>query len=134
MDQKQYEAEVKDLEVKLDRLRSLYDQYFRGLEKLPPTILKKEVEGKLRELVKHRMKNTALRFRLQVQIQRFTTFLAYWQRMQREQEEGKLTKIALEEGEGTRGRGYAGAKRPRKRTDELLLDIDVDLDLDGGDS
>ncbi len=89
MNLKEYEAEVRDLEVKLDRLRSLYEQYFKGIERIPPSVLKKEVEAKIRNLAKISMKNTAMRFKLHAQIQRFTTFLAYWQRMLREEEEGK---------------------------------------------
>jgi len=127
MDQKQYEAELKDLEVKLDRLRSLFDQYFRGIEKLPPTVLKKDVERKIRDLTKIRMKNTALRFRLQVQIQKYTTFLAYWQRMLREIEDGKHKRGRFEDDAERSPIGYAGKTRPKKKQEDLL-DLDIDLD------
>jgi hypothetical protein len=127
MEQKKYEAELKDLELKLDRLRSLYEQYFRGIEKMPPNILKKDVEGKIRKLQKIRMKNTALRFRLQVQVQKYTTFLAYWQRMLRELESGGPRRGGAE-AEGERPvRGYVSDRGRRKEPDELL-DIDIDVD------
>jgi hypothetical protein len=129
MDQKQYEAELKDLEVKVDRLRSLYDQYFRGFEKIPPIMLRKDVENKLRTLTKERMKNTALRFRLQVQVQKYTTFLAYWQRMTRDVEEGKIKKVrSSDEEEATIPKGRI--RRREGKRGEDLLDIDIDLDLD----
>lgn len=129
MDQKQYEAEVKDLEVKLDRLRSLYDQYFRGFEKMPPIMLKKDVEAKIRDLTKIRMKNTALRFRLQVQVQKYSTFLAYWQRMMREVEEGKVRRArAADEEEATIPKGRILAKGGKHGED--ILDIDIDIDLE----
>jgi hypothetical protein len=129
MDQKQYEAELKDLEVKIDRLRSLYDQYFRGFEKMPPIMLKKDVETKIRNLTKVRTKNTALRFRLQVQVQKYSTFLAYWQRMMRGVEEGKVRKgRAMDDEEATVPKGRI-IRREGKRGEELL-DIDIDLDLD----
>jgi len=129
MDQKQYEAELKDLEVKVDRLRSLYDQYFRGFEKMPPIMLKKDVETRIRNLTKIRMKNTALRFRLQVQIQKYTTFLAYWQRMMRGVEEGKVKKVRIpDEDEATIPQGTIVTKKGKHG--EELLDIDIDVDLD----
>jgi hypothetical protein len=129
MNPKEYEAKVKDLEIKLDRLRSLYDQYFRGFEKMPPLILKKEVENRIRTLTKVRMKNTALRFRLQVQIQKYSTFLAYWQRMMRELEEGKIKRAKGEEIRAAPVKGYAGSGRSQSRSEESL-DIDIDIDLD----
>ena len=131
MDQKQYEAELKDLEVKIDRLRSLYDQYFRGFEKMPPIMLKKDVEAKMRNLTKVRIKNTALRFRLQVQVQKYSTFLAYWQRMMRGVEEGRVRKgRALDDEEATVPKGRI-IRREGKRGEEILdIDIDLDLDLD----
>jgi len=98
MSPKEYEAELRELETRLDRLRSLYEQYFRGFEKQQPLILRKDVEGRMRHLSKVRMKNTALRFKLQVQLQRYSTLLAYWQRMMRALEEGELRRGALVEG------------------------------------
>jgi hypothetical protein len=130
MTPKEYQVELKDLEVKIDRVRSLYDQYFRGFEKMPPGTLRKEVEGKIRNLSKVRMKNTALRFKLQVLIQKYTTFLAYWQRAIRDIEEGKLKRRKPEEEEDT-GRFMEpidlGEAAPRP---EDALDIDIDVDLD----
>ncbi len=130
MTPKEYQAELKDLEVKLDRLRSLYDQYFRGFEKLPPTILNKEVENKIRNLSKERMKNTALRFKLQVLIQKHTTFLAYWQRMMREIEDGKVKRgwgVDRAEEEEDTGKFYGQKDRPKR--EEGDFDIDIDLDF-----
>lgn len=129
MDQKQYEVELKDLEVKLDRLRSLYDQYFRGFEKMPPIMLKKDVETKIRNLTKIRMKNTALRFRLQVQVQKYSTFLAYWQRMMRGVEEGRVRKVrAGDDEEATIP--HARVTTRKGEYGEDLLDIDIDLDVE----
>jgi len=92
-------------------------------------MLKKDVETKIRNLTKIRMKNTALRFRLQVQIQKYTTFLAYWQRMMRGVEEGRVKKLrAADEEEATIPHGRIKTRKGEYGED--LLDIDIDLDLD----
>ena len=137
MDQKQYKIALKKLEIQLDRLRSLYDQYFRGIEKMPPNTLKKDVEHRIRALSKIRMKNTAMRFKLQVQIQKYTTHLAMWQRMLRDLEEGKIKRGSGEEEAGgsptnviLAARMQKRAERKRQQNVEEFLDIDIDIDLD----
>jgi len=90
MDSREFETRLKDLELSIDRLRSLYEQYFRGLEKAPPNVLQKKVERDMRELRKIRLRNTAHRFRLQTQVQKYTTYLTYWQRIIRLLENGQL--------------------------------------------
>ena len=37
-------ALVDELDLRVERLRVLYDQYFMGIEKIPPEVLKKDVE------------------------------------------------------------------------------------------
>jgi hypothetical protein len=88
MESRELESEIGQLEVDLDRLRALYEQYFLGMEKLEPLIPRKQVERKMRILRKERVTNTALRFRLQMLIQRYSTMLTYWQRVSRQIEEG----------------------------------------------
>jgi hypothetical protein len=90
MDSQEFELRLKDLELSIDRLRSLYEQYFRGLEKVPPNVLQKKVERNMRELRRIRLRNTAHRFRLQTQVQKYTTYLTYWQRIIRMLEGGQL--------------------------------------------
>lgn len=90
MDSQEFETRLKDLELSIDRLRSLYEQYFRGLEKVPPNVLQKKVERNMRELRRIRLRNTAHRFRLQTQVQKYTTYLTYWQRIMRLLEGGQL--------------------------------------------
>lgn len=79
---------VKELEVAIERLQALYNQYFMGIEKLEPTIPKKTVERKLNELRKIKFYNTALRFRFQSQVQKYSTHMTYWRRICRQIEEG----------------------------------------------
>jgi hypothetical protein len=90
MDSLEFERKLKELELSIDRLRSLYEQYFRGMEKIPPSVLQKKVERDMRELRRERLRNTAHRFRLQTQVQKYTTYLTYWQRIIRMIENGQV--------------------------------------------
>ena len=38
---------VGELELRIERLRSLYDQYFMGIEKLEPGVPRKDVERRI---------------------------------------------------------------------------------------
>ena len=89
------EAEVDDLESRIDRLRALYEQYFMGLEKMEPATLRGEVDRKLWAMRKKRIQNTGLRYRLQMLIQRYNTFQQYWQRITREMERGTYMRDVL---------------------------------------
>jgi hypothetical protein len=87
-DHKEQERKVKELEVAIERLQALYNQYFMGIERLEPTIPKKSVERQLNELRKIKFYNTALRFRFQSQVQKYSTHLTHWRRICRQIEEG----------------------------------------------
>jgi hypothetical protein len=79
---------VAELEINLERLSALYNQYFIGIEKTEPTIPRNNVDRKIRMLRKLRINNTALRFRLQTQIQKYNTQTTYWRRVCKQIEEG----------------------------------------------
>ncbi|MEO8799763.1 MAG: hypothetical protein ABI551_17850, partial [Polyangiaceae bacterium] len=63
MEQAQIEELVGEIETRVDRLRSLYEQYFMGIEKMEPLVPKKDVERRFQVLRKEQIRNTALRFR-----------------------------------------------------------------------
>ncbi|MGH7435071.1 MAG: MXAN_5187 C-terminal domain-containing protein [Polyangiaceae bacterium] len=79
---------VGELEVGVDRLRSLYEQYFMGIEKLEPLVPRKDVDRRIHVLRKEQIRNTALRFRFQMILQRYNTYQTHWQRVCREIENG----------------------------------------------
>lgn len=79
---------VQELETALDRLQALYNQYFMGIERLEPTVQHKEVVRKMQALRREKMSNTALRFRFQTQVQKYSTQSNYWKRICRQIEEG----------------------------------------------
>lgn len=90
MDHKEFDALLSDTEIRLERLRALYEQWFQGLERLEPTVPAKDVERRMQMLrkVQPQVRNTALRFRFQTIWQRYTTFQTYWRRVARQIEEG----------------------------------------------
>jgi hypothetical protein len=79
---------IGELEERVERLRALYDQYFMGIERLEPTILRKDVDRRLWALRREQIRNTGLRFKLETTIQRYYTYQQYWQRIVREIENG----------------------------------------------
>ena len=88
MDGTELETALEELETRLERLRSLYEQYFLGIEKVPPAVARTDVERRIWALRKEQIHNTAKRFKLQTIVQRFNTFQQYWQRICREIENG----------------------------------------------
>lgn len=88
MEQTEIEKLIGDLEVAVDRLRSLYEQYFMGIEKIEPTVARKDADRRIYVLRKEQIRNTALRFRFQMLIQRYNTYQTHWQRICRDIENG----------------------------------------------
>jgi hypothetical protein len=89
------EKSVGDLEVAVDRLRSLYEQYFMGIEKLEPTVPRKDVDRRIYALRKEQIRNTAMRFRFQMILQRYNVYQTHWQRICREIENGTYKRHLL---------------------------------------
>jgi hypothetical protein len=88
----EYEALLSELEIRLERLRSLYEQYFIGIEKLEPAVARKDVDRRFWELRRVRIRNTALRFRFQTLVQRYNTLQQYWIRICRQIENGTYSR------------------------------------------
>jgi hypothetical protein len=79
---------IADLENRVERLRSLYEQYFMGIERIEPLTLRKDIDRRLWALRREQIRNTGLRFKLETTIQRYNTYQQYWQRIVREIEQG----------------------------------------------
>jgi hypothetical protein len=84
----EFDTALSDLETRVDRLRALYENWFRGYEKLEPAVARRDVERRVYGLRKELPRNTALRFRYHQLYQRYTTLATYWQRTARQIEEG----------------------------------------------
>jgi hypothetical protein len=88
MDTAEIERELNDLETRIDRLRALYEQYFLGIEKMEPSIPRRDAERKIQLLRKEQVRNTAQRFKFQMLVQRYNTMQQHWARVTREIENG----------------------------------------------
>lgn len=88
MELKEFEDNLSDLESRVDRLRALYENWFRGYEKLEPSVARKDCERRVYALRKELPRNTALRFRYNMLFQRYTSLSSYWMRTAKQIEEG----------------------------------------------
>ena len=88
MEPGELEEALEDLETRLERLRALYEQYFLGIEKVPPAVARMDVDRRIWALRKVQIRNTAKRYKLQTIVQRYNTFQQYWARICREIEDG----------------------------------------------
>jgi hypothetical protein len=87
--------QLEELEIRVERLRALYEQYFMGIEKIEPAVPRKDVDRRIWVLRRTQIRNTAKRFKLHNIIQRYNTFQQYWQRICREIENGTYTRHLL---------------------------------------
>jgi hypothetical protein len=81
-------SRVDELERGLERVRASYEAYFLGIEKRAPELARQQLQHKLLELQSVPMVNTAVRFRFQNLVQRFTQLAGHWNRTMREIEAG----------------------------------------------
>lgn len=95
MENLELDTAIEELETRVERLRSLYEQYFMGIEKIAPAVAHKDVTRRIDILRHEQIRNTAKRFRLQMIIQRYNTFQQYWQRILREIENGTYKRHVL---------------------------------------
>ena len=72
----------------LDRVKTLYEQYFLGIQKQAPSHLHTTIERQLRELAQLQIRNTGMRYRLATLQQKFGAYNAYWKRTVRQIENG----------------------------------------------
>lgn len=91
----EFDQYLADLEVRLERLRSLYEQYFMGMERTQPLVARKDVDRRFWTLRREKVHNTARRFKLQMLVQRYNTLQQYWQRTCREIENGTYRRHKL---------------------------------------
>jgi len=79
---------LKELELKIERLKTLYEQYFMGIEKMEPQVARKEVTRSMLTLQQQYIRNTAMRFKFNTMLQKWQIYITYWNRTLREIENG----------------------------------------------
>ena len=72
----------------LDRLKTLYEQYFLGIQKQAPAYIHSDLERKLRDILQLQIRNTGLRYRLTSIQAKFASYNSYWRRTLRQIENG----------------------------------------------
>lgn len=122
MDLKQFDIFLHDAEVKLKRLKALYEQWFQGLERLEPTVPRKDFDRDMVLLIKERPRNTAARFKLQQLKARYNTYTVHWQRISRQIEEGTYARDLKRAKQ--RRPGVADGPEGREAAKSYELDID----------
>ena len=129
MDAQEFEIALKECETRLDRLRALFEQYFQGMERREPSVPKKELFRRVQALRRNVPRNTALRFRYQALLQKYTTYQTYWMRIARQIEEGTYHRHVANARRQRQGqqekRPELDSQRPNPR-DGISLDVDLD--------
>jgi hypothetical protein len=82
------EAHIGEMERKMDRLRSLYESFFMGMERIPPDTLRRELNRLMLEMQQVPISSASLRFRFQAMSQKWVLHTTYWNRTMREIEAG----------------------------------------------
>ena len=144
MTQEEQEILINELEKDIDRLHALYNQYFMGIEKVEPTVVRKNLERKLNLLRREQIKNTALRFRMQMQIQKYNTQSTYWSRICRQIEAGTYTRQIMLAKKRMDARHGTEENRPpvseadillsQTRVEETAGSYELDVDAFGNDT
>jgi hypothetical protein len=82
------DARLDELGRKMDRLRSLYESFFMGSDRVPPNAPRRELNRLMLEMQQTPISNPTLRFRFQTLQQRWVLFTTYWNRTMQEIEAG----------------------------------------------
>lgn len=123
LEQGRVEALINELEQKMGRLRALYEQYFMGIERVPPRTARKEVVRLLRRVENVAVRNTAMKFKIRSLVQRFNSYKSYWNRVERQIEEGTYKRDVRRA-----QRNKKRHERADQRRDDGVVELDVELE------
>lgn len=102
---------LEKLEEDIRRLKNRYDQFFAGIQKMPPQQERRNIDVFIHELSKDKIRDNSRRFRFNQLLTRYNQYREMWGRRMREREEGPLEfkrrqAVMSEEPE------FAAARRP----------------------
>lgn len=86
------DKELDIFERKLGELRVLYEQHFVDVLPFPPDEQHKEIKRMIRSLLHAPFKNSANKFRMRTLLSRYQTYSTYWERVNKQREEGTYAK------------------------------------------
>lgn len=121
-----------NLDKTLDRLKTLYEQYFLGIQKQAPSFIHNDVERKIRDLTQMNLRNTGVRYRLATLTQKFGSYNSYWRRTLRQIENGTYARQLQKVGRDAIARGAEVpeeilAAMPKRMRDQVMRDRDAAL-------
>jgi hypothetical protein len=94
------DEDLDKLEEMIRIAKSKYDQFFLGIQKVPPTFERRQVDVYIHEMAKQKMRDNTRRFRFNTLTSRWNQYRELWGRKMREREEGPIEferrKAALE--------------------------------------
>jgi hypothetical protein len=127
---KEIEEQLDTVDSTMDRLKTLYEQYFLGIQKQAPAFIHSDVERKLRDLTQLNVRNTGLRYRLATLQQKFGSYNSYWRRTLRQIENGtyirNLAKIGREAAKnGSHIPEEILAAMPKRMREQVIRDRDA---------
>jgi UDP:flavonoid glycosyltransferase YjiC (YdhE family) len=82
--------ELDKLEEDIRKIKNKYDQFFSGIQKLPPMHERRLLEVYIYELGKQKMRDNTRRFRYSQLLTRYNQLRELWGRKMREREEGPV--------------------------------------------
>ncbi len=105
----------------VEDLKRDYEQYFMGMQRIPPEREFVRIQGIIRKLKNIYSSNTAVKFRLESLVAKFQSYARYWSRIMHEIEEGRYVrdkfKADLRVGKAA-GPGQAAKPSGDKKFDE----------------
>lgn len=125
-DVEQASKECAELESDIPELRASYEQYFLGLERLPPTKKHDAIKKRVKSLKGQFIRQTALKFRIQSIAQKLVTYERLWERTLKEIEAGTYSRDIFK-AKLHQNKRKGGEKA--KSGDDASFDVDEDLDL-----
>ncbi|HEY2091757.1 MAG TPA: hypothetical protein VGJ81_07715, partial [Thermoanaerobaculia bacterium] len=81
---------LEKLEEDIRRLKNKYDQFFAGIQKMPPTQERRNIDVFIHEQSKQKIRDNTRRFRFNTLLTRYNQLRENWGRRMREREEGPL--------------------------------------------
>lgn len=84
------EEMIDTFEESLKRLKALYDLFFSGARKLPPSEDRRRLDALVHEVAKLRIRDNGIRFRFNTLLGRYNQYKELWGRLMREREEGPV--------------------------------------------